>query len=99
MEIFNSKWKIERFQELPIIELVGTMEDSPIAEIILVKLAAEMVVKAIAEYEAKIVLDKKEERNFPSEENSIPSVVTRLGFPTDERLEEFIDGIKTGNLF
>ena len=99
MDIFHSEWKIERFQDLPIIELVGTMEDSSIAETALVKIAAEMVVKAVAEYEAKIVVDKKEERNFPSEYNNTPTVVTRLGFPTNERLEEFIDLIRTGNFF
>ena len=99
MDLFNSKWKIERYNEIPVIELTGTMDESPMASTILVRVAADIVVKALLEFEANIILDSKEERNFPTAENNTPTVVTRLGFPTDAQLEEFINTLSSGKFF
>ena len=95
MEKFFSHWKCLRYDGIPVIELTGTIEEKPNAKEILLAISAELVQKATRDFEATIIVDKTDERNYPAANNNEKIVVVfRLGFPDENILTEYLKEIK-----
>ena len=95
MEKFFSHWQCLRYEGIPVIELMGTIEERPNAKEILLAISAELVLKATEDFEATIIVDKADERNYPAANNKEEVVVVfRLGFPDENILTEYLKEIK-----